>query len=240
MSLPITAVGPLKVETKPILTLSAAVAGCALAGKAGAAIRNRALKRLPAALAATVAPDGGHASRSPEAGLELLLDLLTLDDALLQQVFRVDLSLSRAPAPGLPFLLPAPLRDRMPRVDLDVNFETASWQLAPEQVDKLSVIADGINRALQRNPREVFMVEGYTDAVGSDEDNLSLSDRRAESVAVALTEQFNVPPENLVTQGYGKQFLKIETPAPEEANRRVAVRRITPLIDGPSASNGAR
>ena len=134
----------------------------------------------------------------------------------------------------------APLRDRMPRVDLDVNFETASWQLAPEQVDKLSVIADGINRALQRNPREVFMVEGYTDAVGSDEDNLSLSDRRAESVAVALTEQFNVPPENLVTQGYGKQFLKIETPAPEEANRRVAVRRITPLIDGPSASNGAR
>lgn len=30
----------------------------------------------------------------------------TLDDALLRQVFRVDLSLSRAPAPGLPFLLP--------------------------------------------------------------------------------------------------------------------------------------
>ena len=28
--------------------------------------------------------DGGHASRSPEAGLELLLDLLTLDDALAQ------------------------------------------------------------------------------------------------------------------------------------------------------------
>ena len=96
---------------------------------------------------------------------------------------------------------------------------------------------------MQQNLREYIdrlMVEGYTDAVGSDEDNLSLSDRRAESVAVALTEQFNVPPENLVTQGYGKQFLKIETPAPEEANRRVAVRRITPLIDGPSASNGAR
>ena len=25
----------------------------------------------------------------------------------------------------------APLRDRMPRVDLDVNFETGSWQLRP-------------------------------------------------------------------------------------------------------------
>ncbi len=30
----------------------------------------------------------------------------TLDDALLRQVFKVDLSLSHAPAPGLPFLLP--------------------------------------------------------------------------------------------------------------------------------------
>ncbi len=36
----------------------------------------------------------------------------TLDDALLQQVFRVDLSLSRAPAPGLPFLLPQQHRNR--------------------------------------------------------------------------------------------------------------------------------
>ena len=29
-----------------------------------------------------------------------------------------------------------PLRMRMPRVDLDVNFETGSWQLTPEQVDR--------------------------------------------------------------------------------------------------------
>jgi iron complex transport system ATP-binding protein len=36
----------------------------------------------------------------------------TLDDALLQQVFRVDLSLSRAPAPGTPFLLPQQHRGR--------------------------------------------------------------------------------------------------------------------------------
>jgi len=125
----------------------------------------------------------------------------------------------------------APLRDRMPRVDLDLNFDTGSWQITPDQIDRLSMIADAINRMLQRNPREVFMIEGYTDATGTPEDNLSLSDRRAESVAVALTEQFQVPPENLVTQGYGEQFLKVRTDAPERLNRRVAVRRITPLID---------
>ena len=134
----------------------------------------------------------------------------------------------------------APLRDRMPRVDLDVNFDTGSWQLSPEQVDRLAAIAEGINRAIERNPREVFMVEGHTDAVGNDVDNLSLSDRRAESVAVALTEQFQVPAENLVTQGYGEQYLKVPTQGPESANRRVAVRRITPLIDQQAANTGAR
>jgi outer membrane protein OmpA-like peptidoglycan-associated protein len=129
----------------------------------------------------------------------------------------------------------APLRDRMPRIDLDINFETGSWQLTPEQIDKLSVVAEGLNRAIKRNPREVFLIEGHTDAVGSAEDNLSLSDRRAESVAVALTEQFHVAPENLVTQGYGEQNLKVQTEGAERANRRVSVRRITPLIDNQAA-----
>jgi len=123
------------------------------------------------------------------------------------------------------------LRDFMPRIDLDINFDTGSWQLTPDQIDRLSVVADAINRAVGRNPREVFLIEGHTDAVGSDIDNLSLSDRRAEAVAVALTEQFQVPPENLVTQGYGKEGLKIPTSGPERANRRVAIRRITPLLD---------
>jgi len=125
----------------------------------------------------------------------------------------------------------APLRDRMPRVDLDINFDIGSWQLTPDQVDRLATIADGINRAIERNPGEIFMIEGHTDATGNDDDNLSLSDRRAESVAVALTEQFQVPAENLVTQGYGEQYLKVPTQGPEPLNRRVAIRRITPLID---------
>lgn len=64
--------------------VAAATAGCVLAGPPGAALRRRSLRALPAALGRTVGDDGGHASRSPEAGLELLLDLLTLEDALAQ------------------------------------------------------------------------------------------------------------------------------------------------------------
>jgi len=63
---------------------AAAIAGCVLAGGPGVSLRRTALHRLAGALNRTVAADGGHASRSPEAGLELLLDLLTLDDALSQ------------------------------------------------------------------------------------------------------------------------------------------------------------
>jgi len=123
------------------------------------------------------------------------------------------------------------LRMMLPRVDLDINFETGSWQITPDQMGKLDVIARALNRAIDRNPREVFLIEGHTDALGADDDNLSLSDRRAESVAVALTQEFGVPPENLITQGYGEQELKVPTMGPSRENRRVAVRRITPLID---------
>ena len=127
------------------------------------------------------------------------------------------------------------LRDRMPRVDLDtINFEFGSWQVAPDQVPLLANIAEGISAVIQRNPNEVFLVEGHTDAVGNDVDNLSLSDRRAESVAVILTQNFQVPPENLTTQGYGSQYLKVQTPGPSRENRRVTVRRITPLLTGSS------
>ncbi len=107
------------------------------------------------------------------------------------------------------------VRERMPRIDLDtITFDSGSWELAPEQVDKLAPIADAMKRAIEQNPQVVFLIEGYTDAVGDENDNLSLSDRRAELVAVALTEQFQVPPENLSTQGYGEQQLTEQTDGP--------------------------
>jgi outer membrane protein OmpA-like peptidoglycan-associated protein len=125
------------------------------------------------------------------------------------------------------------VRMLMPSIDLNtINFETGSWDIPPDQASRLQVIADGINRALTRNPREVFLIEGHTDAVGNPVDNLSLSDRRAESAAELLTQQFGVPAENLTSQGYGAQYLKEQTDGPSRINRRVTVRRITPLLNG--------
>lgn len=129
------------------------------------------------------------------------------------------------------------VRQRMPSIDLDtITFETGSWEIPADQAAKLQVIADGLNRVISRNPRAVFLIEGHTDAVGSDIDNLSLSDRRAESAAELLTQQFQVPAENLTSQGYGEQYLKVPTDAPERRNRRVTIRNITPLLNGGTAS----
>ncbi len=123
------------------------------------------------------------------------------------------------------------LRERMRRIDLDdINFEFGSWEVDTSQYGKLERVARAMVRVIERNPNEVFLIEGYTDAVGAEIDNLTLSDRRAESVAVILTEQFQVPFENLTTQGYGENYLKVRTLRPERLNRRVAVRRITPLL----------
>lgn len=123
------------------------------------------------------------------------------------------------------------LRERMRRIDLDaVNFPSGAWDVPPEQYERLQRIADAMLRRIDRHPEEVFLIEGHTDAVGSDIDNMSLSDRRAEAVADILTRTFGVPPENLVTQGYGEQYLKVPTSGPDPRNRRVSVRRITPLI----------
>jgi len=125
------------------------------------------------------------------------------------------------------------LRDRMRRIDINtITFDTGSWQIAPDQYDRLAAIAQAMGRVLSRKPDEVFLIEGHTDAVGQDLDNLTLSDRRAETVAVILSDTFQIPPENLVTQGYGEQYLKVQTQDANRLNRRVAVRRVGPLLMG--------
>jgi len=125
----------------------------------------------------------------------------------------------------------ARVRDKARRIDLDtVKFATGSAEIPMNQATSLRKVADAMKKILDDNPAETFLIEGHTDAVGSDDSNLILSDERAESVAVVLAEAFGIPPENLTTQGYGERYLKIRTEGPEQENRRVTIRRITPLV----------
>lgn len=111
-----------------------------------------------------------------------------------------------------------------------ITFDTASAAIRPAQAERLQQLGVLMAELIEEDPREMFLIEGYTDAVGDVASNLALSDRRAETVALALAEYFDVPPENLVIQGYGERFLKINTQDAERRNRRVGVRRITGLL----------
>lgn len=123
------------------------------------------------------------------------------------------------------------IRDKVRRIDLNtINFAFGSAEIEQSEVDNLQALADAVKRVVDQNPGEVFLLEGHTDAVGSNVANLALSDRRAEAVAKALTEYFEIPAENIVTQGYGEEDLKIDTQEANRENRRVTLRRITPLV----------
>lgn len=123
------------------------------------------------------------------------------------------------------------VRALMPRIDLDtINFEFGQAEVADSQIRNLEDIATAMHDVLSNNPNEVFLLEGHTDAVGSELYNLQLSELRAQSVKYALVDGFGLPEDAFVTEGYGEEYLKVPTEEAERLNRRATVRRITELV----------
>jgi len=102
-----------------------------------------------------------------------------------------------------------------------VTFETNSAVLTGDSRPVLNDVADG----LSKHPRLKVELQGYTDSTGSDKYNLTLSDKRANSVREYLISQ-NVKPEQLSARGYGKAnpVASNATPAGRSKNRRVVMK----------------
>lgn len=123
------------------------------------------------------------------------------------------------------------VRELAPVIELStITFASGSAAIQPDQARELANLGTAITSLIAQNPGEVFLIEGHTDATGAAGLNLALSDRRAETVAPALTPYFDVPPANLITQGYGETELKELTAASEPANRRATIRNVTQLL----------
>ena len=123
------------------------------------------------------------------------------------------------------------VRESLPGVEIDtIKFGFNEACVREEEVQNLDRIGAILERVAAAHPQELFVIEGHTDAVGSDEYNLKLSRQRAEAVRKILLEFYNIGEENLMTVGLGERYLKIPTPDPEQENRRVTVRRATPLL----------
>ena len=123
------------------------------------------------------------------------------------------------------------VRAALPRIELDtIRFGFNEAFVRPEEIDKLDRIGEIIEQIVRKRPNEVFLIEGHTDAVGSDAANLALSRKRAEAVKKALTGYYLIPTNAIRTVGYGERYLKIPTADPEAENRRVSVSRATDVI----------
>ncbi|MGA7105792.1 MAG: OmpA family protein [Candidatus Deferrimicrobiaceae bacterium] len=88
---------------------------------------------------------------------------------------------------------------------------------ADRNVDKLA-------KFLKKYPNRNVLIEGHTDSIGSEEYNLDLSQRRAESVKEKLVGD-GVGPDRITTVGYGKKYPAVsnDTEANRALNRRVEV-----------------
>ena len=123
------------------------------------------------------------------------------------------------------------VRSAVRSVDLNViKFASGSDEIPEGQLSKLEHLADAILETLSQRPDEIFLIEGHTDAVGQDEENIELSERRAAAVQEALISEYGVPAKNLESVGYGEQYLFIDTDQAEVRNRRVVVRAIGALL----------
>jgi outer membrane protein OmpA-like peptidoglycan-associated protein len=100
----------------------------------------------------------------------------------------------------------------------DVLFDTSQATLKPGAYGTL----DRLAMALREQPGRKVLIEGHTDNVGSEESNQGLSERRAQSVQVGLTQR-GVPRNQVTTLGKGENFpiASNENADGRQSNRRV-------------------
>lgn len=122
------------------------------------------------------------------------------------------------------------LRDGSLRLGIpsEVSFDFDSAAIKPGFVSTLDKVAD----VLQQYDRTIVHIIGHTDSVGSDEYNMQLSQRRANSVADFLARQ-GVLDQRLRTEGRGERQPRAEnaSAAGRQLNRRVEI-YINPLVEG--------
>jgi OOP family OmpA-OmpF porin len=84
---------------------------------------------------------------------------------------------------------------------------------------------DALGKFLQQKPNATAYMMGYTDAIGSQEYNLGLSQRRAESAAAYLMNTYNIGSTRIVTNWYGKlnPVADNDTEEGRALNRRVEI-----------------
>lgn len=104
-----------------------------------------------------------------------------------------------------------------------IYFDSASDRLRAESTPVLAEIA----AVLGKNAGWKLSIQGHTDKLGADADNLALSRLRAAAVKSALVERYQIGADRLSTAGFGASRPQAgnDTPAGRARNRRVELIR---------------
>jgi outer membrane protein OmpA-like peptidoglycan-associated protein len=102
----------------------------------------------------------------------------------------------------------------------DILFAPGSAELEPGARRAIRDVA----WVLRRNPQNTVHVYGFTDTVGGADENMELSQARADAVAAVL-EEYGVDQARVETRGFGETHPRVRTgdDVDEPANRRVEV-----------------
>jgi len=102
----------------------------------------------------------------------------------------------------------------------DVLFQSGRWEMQPAAAPRMDKLA----AFLLQFPEKKLIIEGYTDAVGSGQSNIELSQRRAESVKAALLAR-GIDSSRMAIGAYGESYpvASNQTVEGRAMNRRVEV-----------------
>jgi outer membrane protein OmpA-like peptidoglycan-associated protein len=120
-----------------------------------------------------------------------------------------------------------------PSIDLEVFFDYKSADITPRASEALTPLGRALSDA--RLAGDSVVIAGHSDAKGSAEYNLALSQKRAESVRQFLITNFGIDGAKLVAIGMGLKHLKNAKNPLAAENRRVQIVNLS-KDQGPSAS----
>lgn len=109
-------------------------------------------------------------------------------------------------------------------VALPIQFARNADAITPES----RPFVESVGQLLRRNETLRLVIEGHTDAKGSDSHNLVLSQRRAEAVKRFLVATHDIDPGRLITEGKGEAEPLIPADPLDARNRRVQFRVAAP------------
>lgn len=115
----------------------------------------------------------------------------------------------------------AEIASSKPKIDLEIHFDYNSADISKDSMSSVQELGKALSNASLKG--STFVVAGHTDAVGGEEYNQGLSERRADTIKRYLTDKYGINGSDLVTVGYGKTKPKDANAPMDPANRRVQV-----------------